>query len=147
MRVRPPQSPGRFSSPTTKTEVKNKVCSAPSITQPGFGFLCVFVSLRESFAPLARPQRAMLRSRYRVVLLNCFGPPSPEGDTLLPKILQLQVPFHISILTVLGASRPVMRQLAIRGGFAIHRSACALPLAPHRSACALPLTLVPYHWA
>jgi len=78
----------------------------------------------------------MLRGRYSVVLLNCLGSPSPEGETLLPKILHPQLPFHISILTVLGAIRPVMRQLAIRGGFAIHRSACALPLA-----------LVPYHWA
>ena len=73
--------PGRFSSPTTKTEVKNKVSSAPSITQPGFGFLCVFVSLRESFAPLARPQRAMLRGHATE---SSWLPPL-EGDNLLLK--------------------------------------------------------------
>jgi hypothetical protein len=47
--VPPPRPP--FSSPGTKTEVKNKVSSAPSLTQPGFGFLCVFSSLREPSAP------------------------------------------------------------------------------------------------
>ncbi len=58
-------------------------------TQKSSSFLCVFASLREPFAPLARPQRAMLRGRYRVVLqshygvmlLNCLGSPSTAGGS------------------------------------------------------------------
>jgi hypothetical protein len=52
--VPPHHPPGPFSSPTTKRGLKNKVSSAPSLTQPGFGFLCVFASLRE---PSARTSR------------------------------------------------------------------------------------------
>ncbi len=51
LRVFPHLTQPPFSSPGTKTEVKNKVSSAPSITQPGFGLLCVFASLREPSAP------------------------------------------------------------------------------------------------
>ena len=48
---------------------------------PVRGFLCVFVSLREPFAPLARPQRAMLRGH---VTERSWLPPL-EGDNLLLK--------------------------------------------------------------
>ena len=45
------------------------------------GFLCVFASLREPSAPLARPQRAMLRGH--ATERSC--PPSLERDNLLVK--------------------------------------------------------------
>jgi hypothetical protein len=48
---------------------------------PVRGFLCVFASLREPSAPLARPQRAMLRGH--ATERSC--PPSLEGDNLLLK--------------------------------------------------------------